>query len=322
MVPLQRGIRLQGTPPLSFPLSALVVEVQTCRLRGIQSVLTTTEPAAATAARKTAVAHIVGRAKAYYSGLSIHIRSHRSPRITFLRAEPEVNITKCAPVHAFFQSEVEYRRFLVVFYSCDTGQIASFIIGLHLVHNRSRQVFHRRLRITGHEFFSVHLHFLHPFAVDRHCSVVTHFGTRQFLHQFLHHRTLRRAIGGSVIDRRIFHHGHANGLCCHGGILQHDGIGPHHHRSQVHVGRIFYCDIPVLTLIAHARKAQDIATIFQGIQPERSVIPRQCTRHECRISSRKQLNRHLWYRIFRIAIHHLSRNLSVLSPSQGRHHPN
>ena len=209
-------------------------------------------------------------------------------------------------MHALFETEVQHRCFLIVLNTCDTGEVTLLVVGLHLVHNRCRQILHGRLRVARHELLSVHLHLTHLLTVDGHRTVVAHLSTWQFLHQFLHHGALWRTIGCSIIDSRVLYDCHAHSLSRNGRILQHDGIRAYHHLSEIHIGRILQRHIFLFPLITHAGEPHHVASVLFHFQHKRPVVTRQSPRHESRILFRKQLNSNLRHRFFCVAVHHIS----------------
>ena len=254
-----------------FQFGIFKVEVQAAHLVGRQSTASTEASTAATAG-KSHVVGVVGVHHSHQCPFLSEYGAHDSFGIAVLGSHAEVHVGKGSLVHAGLDAEVEHRFLVAVVDAGDAGQVALLVVGLDVVDDGCRQVFHGRLGVAGHKLLAVEQDFLHLLAVDGDFAVVVDLCARQLLHQFLNHRALGGAVGGGVIDEGVFLQGHLGGLGGHLGALQHDGIGTDDEIAEGNVLAPAHRNVAGQWGIAHTGELHNILAVGRGGKPESAVL--------------------------------------------------
>ena len=135
-----------------------------------------------------------------------------------------IDITYPTLVHTLLHGQVEHGFFFTIVDTGDAGIVRLTIVCIDFLNHVYRKVLQTGFHVSTEEFFTVHHQLLDFLTVDLHITVIVHFGTRQFLHQFFQHGTFRSTIGRCIITQCITRNGYLRSFCGNHGFAQHDGI--------------------------------------------------------------------------------------------------
>ena len=261
MVISYREIRLQ------FILN-LVVVVHAEHLWCGQSVAATTATSATAEASVTSVVHVT---EYHNSAVILHIGPHNALSVSVFRTHCQVDVCQESFVHSLLDTEVQHCLFLTIINASHPCEVTLFVIGLHLLYNRSRKILQRCLCVACHEFLTVHHYLLYLLTIDGNLSAIINLCSRQAFHEFLYHRTFWCSVGSSIINEGIllYHH-----LCCNtigNNLLQQYSISFHIHFSEGKVIVVADSDVSRHCLVTDDTHLEDILAIFWGFDRKISI---------------------------------------------------
>ena len=297
----------------------LVVVVHHTCLAGVQASTghthATAEASAASAAH-THVVGIVGIGHSHYAMVAFHNHAEQAGGVAVLGADTQVDIGHCTTIHSGTKSEVEHRRLVTVVNTGDTCQVALLIVCSDSFDDVGGQVLQGCLHIS--KVFLVDLDLLHLLTVDGDVTVVIDLGSRQTLHQLLHHRTLGSAEGIGVVNQRVALRLHLSHMSRCGDAFQHHSIATHRYRPHCEVAALGNLDIPGECGIAHAGKLQDVSSVSGGGNRESAVHVGNGSFYKCAVCL-QQLHSYLNHCFFGVSVYKCSRDFAVLRKASHRH---
>ena len=244
----------------SFRFEFLVFcsEVRSSHLDSRQSVFLSAETSTA---GETVVVHVVSRTDNRKLVLVPEIIGKQFSAIPVFGAIRPVHVSEEPVIHPRFHGQVEHRLFLAVFDTRHTRHIRLFIIGLYLVDDVYRKVFHGYVGVVSKEFFAVNHDFRDFLSVYGDFPTFIHLCPRQFLHQFFQSRTFGHTVCRGVVYQRIClgcYFGCLGYDCCR---VQHYGIYTHFHRPDIQVWlRIRYRNFLFYRCISDKRYSQHVVS--------------------------------------------------------------
>ena len=142
-------------------------------------------PSAASASGESLVVHVVdgadyGHLEMVCKAAQVHLSG-----VTVFRAVSHVCVQHPSFLHALLYGQVQYGLFLAVVNAGNAAVVALAVIRFYLVHHLCGQVLHGHLGVVVEEFLSAHHDFLYGLSVYLDGTVVFHFCSGQFAHQFL-----------------------------------------------------------------------------------------------------------------------------------------
>ena len=302
MVPSDATIQLQ-------PIFLLIVHVHTHHL-GSNQALTTGTPTTTATRRETHVVHIVGITHQEHLQVIFHPSKHDTSEITVVCTSSQIGVQQDTLVHTGFDTEVEHGFLFSIVHTADTSHVALLVVSLHAIHDTGGQILHGSLRITHHEFLTIHHNLLYFLTVNGYLAVVIHLGTWQSFYQFLHHRTLWCTECSSIIDKGVSLQRYLGSISSYRCTLQHHSIGPHGNLTQCHIFIGCHRYMLGVRLISHTGYLDDISSISRSLHTKTSLKVRQSTCYECAIHF-QQPNTALCHRFMCVAFHHVTRNMAL-----------
>ena len=249
--------------------SLLVVHVQTDHLRSGQSLTAHTETA--TTAAKAHIIDVVGTSHHHQCHILLHQTVKRTGRITATRTDTHIIVGHETSVHTWLDTKVEHGLLLTIVDTADTSQVTLLVVSLDTVNDVRRQILHGSLRIARHELLTINENLLHLLTIDLDTSVIVDLSTRQALHQFLNHRSLRSTESSGIIHKGVSLQRDLGSMASDRSTLQHDGIGLQRDRAKLDILVGLHIDALSVSLEAHTCHLNDISTCFRSLYTKTTI---------------------------------------------------
>ena len=181
----------------------LVVEVQTCHLRRVQTLATTTETTATTATGEAHVVGVVGIGHEEHLEVVLHHATEDTASITVFGTGCQVGINHDTLVHTGLNTKIEDGFLFTVLNTGNTSHIALLVVCLDVIDDVCGQILHGCLGIACHELLTVNKDFLHLLTINLNRTIVAHLGTGETTHQLFNNRAFGRTIGSGIINEGV-----------------------------------------------------------------------------------------------------------------------